>query len=133
MDLKYGCPHCSAKLNPGAMIILLGRREALNVLFAFHPEPGNYEVGIPEGVTIEPGEVWNFSCPVCQGDLAFEGEENLAALNMTDGVGNEYKVVFSRIAGEHATFVIARGEEVEVEAYGANLSRYDRSLFNNYI
>ena len=66
-------------------------------------------------------------------DLTFAESESLAALNMTDGVDNEYKVVFSRIAGEQATFVITRGEEIEVEEHGANISRYDRSLWNNYI
>ena len=132
MDWKYSCPKCTAILNPGPNIILLGRHEGYDVLLAFHPEPGNYEVSIPHNVTINQGEVWDFFCPVCHGDLALYMDEPLAGLEMTDGLGKWHTVVFSRIAGEQATFVINREAE-EVEKHGVDLSKYESYIWKKYL
>ena len=132
MDWKYSCPKCTAILNPGPNIILLGRYEGYDVLLAFHPEPGNYEVNVPYNVTIEEGEVWNFFCPVCHENLALTMVEPLGALDMTDGRGRWHTVVFSRVAGEKATFVISRDAE-EVEKHGVDLSKYEHCLWKKYL
>jgi len=133
MDLKYSCPDCNAVLNPGANIILMGRHEGLNMLFAFHPEPGIYDFETPHTEYLNAGDLWEFYCPVCQKSLAVPDEENLAVIDMTDGVGNWHKVIFSRIAGEHATYVVTKGKELSVEEYGSDLSNYDQDEWHNFI
>lgn len=133
MDWMYSCPKCTAILNPGPNIILLGRHEGYDVLLAFHPEPGNYEVNVPHNVTITQGEVWDFLCPVCHANLALPMDESLGALDMTNGRDQWHTVVFSRVAGEHATFVISRDTESQVEKHGVDLSKYDHCLWHKYI
>lgn len=133
MNPRYSCPRCSAILNPKSYIILLGRRGGQEGLFAFNPEPGNYEVHIPFNVAVNRGEAWDFHCPVCQESLTLSGEINLAALDMMDGAGNWHKVAFSRIAGEQATFVVSQNPDVEVKEYGVNFSKYEHCLWEKYI
>ena len=133
MQRKYSCPRCSSLLNPGPRIVLLGRQEGNRILFAFHPEPGNYEVAFPDDALIRKGEVWEFLCPVCHETLNVAGNDPLAALDMTDGAGNWHKVVFSRVFGEQATFVIPKDQKMEVEEYGVNFSKYDRCLWERYL
>ena len=133
MEWKYSCPKCTAILNPGQSIILLGHHEGVDTLLAFHPEPGNYALGVPYNVTINGGEVWNFGCPVCHADLNIPDEKDLAALDMTDGLGVWNKVFFSRVAGEQATFVIPREAEDKMQKYGVDLTKYERCLWQKYI
>ncbi len=133
MEWKYSCPKCTAILNPGSNIILVGRREGIESLLAFHPEPGNYELKVPHNVAINNGDSWEFFCPVCHADLKTTHEENLAVLDMTDGSGEWYRVLFSRIAGEHATFVIAAGPEIKVEKFGPDLAKYEHCLWHKYL
>ena len=132
MGMNYSCPRCSAVLNPKSNIILLGRYEDQEGLFAFNPEPGNYEVDIPSNVSVKDGEVWDFLCPICHESMTLPDERELAALDMLDGAGNWHKVVFSRVAGEHATFVISQNAEVEVKEYGVNFSKYEHCLWEHY-
>jgi hypothetical protein len=133
MDFTYTCPHCNAVLNPGENIVLMGRSDNQSMLFAFHPEPGNYEFSIPHKEFIEEGELWDFICPVCHTSLAVSDDDKLAVLDMTDGVGNWHKVFFSRIAGDQATFVISKGKHISVEEYGADLSKYEKKTWHNFI
>lgn len=132
MEWIYSCPKCTAILNPGKSIILVGHHEGCDTLLAFHPEPGNYEVSIPYNITINKREVWDFSCPVCHESLSLDDEENLSALDMTDGLGAWHKVIFSRVAGEYATFVIGRGMETNVEKHGMDLTKYEHCLWQKY-
>ena len=133
MKWIYSCPQCTGILNPDRSIILLGRHEGCDVLLAFHPEPGNYEVSMPHNLTISEGEVWEFSCPVCHESLSLSGEETLAGLDMTDGEGDWHKVIFSRVAGEQATFVISRDPELLVRKHGADLVRYENYLWKKFL
>ncbi len=132
MDWIYSCPKCTAIVNPGPNVILLGRREGREVLLAFHPEPGNYEVAVPHNIAIEKGEVWELFCPVCHENLTFAAEDKMVALNMTTGAGDWHKVLFSRVAGEKATFIVTQEPEPRVEAHGADLSQYDHTLWIKY-
>jgi len=133
MKWKYSCPKCTAILNPGPNIILLSCHEGREVLLAFHPEPGNYEVAIPYNVTIKKGERWQFLCPVCHSSLDFPDDENMAMLDMTDGADRWHKVIFSRVAGEQATFIITQSpEQAVVTRHGIDLSKYERCLWHKY-
>jgi hypothetical protein len=133
MELIYSCPNCAAVLNPDQNIILLGRHKKYEFLFAFHPEPGNYALSVPHNAVLNEGDLWEFTCPLCRVSLSVKENANLACLDMTDGVGNLHKVVFSRVAGEHATCVIHWNPEFEVQQYGANIAKYENCLWEKYI
>jgi len=106
MHWTYTCPHCSARLNPEQSIVLRAEREGRRLLVGFHPQPGNYEVDLPPGETMEPGTLWEFSCPVCDHSLVSELSDDLCALDMRSG-NEHHRVYFSRIVGEEATFVVS--------------------------
>ncbi|NOZ87988.1 MAG: hypothetical protein GXP49_17345 [Deltaproteobacteria bacterium] len=119
MRWNYSCPKCKAMLNPDETIILIGRLEKVKCLMGFHPEPGNYKIFVPPGITVNQGDIWNFSCPVCGQDLTAEQDEKLCALN-TNIEEETHLVLFSRVAGEKATFIVGKtglkerhGEHVE--------------------
>lgn len=133
MGTQYHCPKCSAVLNPGKNIILLGRFDEQEALFAFHPEPGNYEFSIPEGMSLKEGDLWDFMCPVCHTQLSLVDKDHFASLDMMDGLGNWHKVVFSCIAGEKVTYVLTQNSERSVEEYGPDLSNYKRKEWSNFI
>ena len=132
MEWIYSCPKCTAILNPGVSIVLLGHYQGCDTLLAFHPEPGNYEVAVPYNMTINRGEVWDFTCPVCHESLNLADEEKLAALDMTDGKGNWHKVIFSRIAGEQATFVIGKGPKSMMVDHGKDKAKYGNGIRRKY-
>jgi hypothetical protein len=102
----YACPACGAMLNPDETIILVGAQGARRMLMGFHPEPGNYEIRVPPDTVIALGSRWDFFCPVCQKSLATAENENLCALDLIEGDARR-KVLFSRVAGERATLVVA--------------------------
>jgi hypothetical protein len=121
MRWTYACPSCGAMLNPDETVILLGVHGGRRALIGFHPEPGNYEIHVPPGTEVEPGARWEFLCPVCQGDLVTAENENLCALDLHEA-GAHRRVLFSRVAGERATFVV---EDRRVAGrYGEHAPRY---------
>jgi len=122
MSWTYQCPKCSACLNPAETVVLTAARGKTWMLVGLHPEPGNYEVYLPPGIEVEAGERWDFFCPVCQEDLVSEEDENLCALT-TSGEEGRATVLFSRLAGEYATFVVERSEIQR--AFGEHIDRYD--------
>jgi hypothetical protein len=121
MGWTYSCPECRAILSPDSSIILCGSHDGRRILIGFHPEPGNYEINVPPDTAIEPGERWEFYCPVCGASLVSGEDENLCVLDQQKG-DHRRQVLFSRIAGEHVTFVLA-GQKVE-ETHGEHADHY---------
>lgn len=125
MSWTYSCPKCRANLNPDRTIILTASHGGRKILIGFHPEPGNYELHLPPDTEVEEGARWDFFCPVCQQDLVSADNENLCELLMLEE-GTQRQVLFSRIAGEKVTFVVA---DRKVEAtYGPDVEHYIRHL-----
>jgi len=106
MHWTYSCPHCDAVLNPDETIMLRADCEDRRFLIGLHPQPGNYEVDLPDGETMTPGSRWSFSCPVCEHSLVSELSEDLCALDMRSP-DEAHRIYFSRVTGEQATFVIS--------------------------
>ncbi|MEE4270297.1 MAG: hypothetical protein V2I67_01400 [Thermoanaerobaculales bacterium] len=121
MHWTYSCPHCSAVLNPKDSIVLRAEGDGRRFLVGFHPQPGNYDVDLPDGVAMEAGSRWDFSCPVCDRSLTSELSDELCALDMEQH-GERHRVYFSRIAGEEATFVVSA--EGMLEDHGVHTDRY---------
>ena len=122
MSWEYSCPKCQAMLNPGSAIILKASHKEMRILIGMHPQPGKYEIFLPPNVSCEDGTKWDFFCPLCQEDLRTKEDGNLSELGlMVDG--KPLRIVFSRIAGEHATFILH--EDVVKERLGEDVDRYD--------
>jgi hypothetical protein len=127
MKWSYACPKCGAMLNPAESIILIGVLDDRRTLMAFHPEPGNYEIHVPPHTHVVPGSRSDFFCPVCQGNLVATENENLCALELTEGAARR-RVLFSRVAGEHATLVVA---DRQVTGYGEHAPPYVQHLLEH--
>lgn len=124
MDLSYRCPHCESVLNRNTTIMLYGSCGGEQIMIGFHPKPGNYEVMLPPGHELEPGSVWTFSCPSCSRNLESDLSSQLCCLDMV-AHNVRHRVYFSRVAGEHATFVIsAEG----IETHGEHADRHSLEI-----
>ena len=81
MKWTYRCPHCRAHLNPGeSAIILSATGDAGRGLFLFNAAPGDYELVLPEGIALEKGQKWEFSCPICRENLISAADGNIATI-----------------------------------------------------
>jgi len=107
------------------MVVLLAMRAGSTLLIGFNTEPGNYEIYLPAGIKIEPGTVWDFHCPVCRASLKHAQHENLAELAL-DEKGQRKRLLFSRVAGEHATYVITESEQAT--SLGEHHQTYDDTV-----
>ncbi len=121
MSWDYSCPKCSAALNPDRSVILRMSHDDVDCLVGIHPQPGKYEVYLPPEVTTEEGTAWDFSCPMCSETLRSKEEPNLCELRLTVD-GDDVRIFFSRIAGEHATFICH--EDQPCEEYGPDAGKY---------
>jgi hypothetical protein len=120
MKWVYACPACTAMLNPGESIVLIGIQDELRMLMAFSPEPGNYDLHVPPHTAITPGSRFDFLCPVCHESLVAPEHEEMCALDLIEGSARR-RVFFSRVAGEHATVVLA---DKQVTGYGEHAPKY---------
>jgi hypothetical protein len=78
----------------------------------FHPDPGNYEIYLPEGVQVSMGAVWSFACPACHHDLLSPLDADLCEILRQDDTRTE-RVHFSRTAGRQATLVLTSGGDAQ--------------------
>jgi len=118
----YHCRRCNSMLNPGGIVTLVAMKGGTQLLVGFHPEPGNYEMYTPPGVDFVHGDRWSFHCPVCHGSAASDRHANLCELiQYEDGVGKT--LLFSRIAGERATYVVR--DDDRPARHGPDHDRYN--------
>jgi len=122
MSWEYSCPKCEAMLNPGCAIVLVASHNKDRCLIGLHPQPGKYEIYLPPSVHTVDGDHWAFACPMCHEDLRTDEDENLCELTLRID-GDALRILFSRVAGEHATFIM-HGRVIR-ERYGEDSSRYD--------
>ncbi|MBN1962888.1 MAG: hypothetical protein JW841_18300 [Deltaproteobacteria bacterium] len=118
MKRVYRCPHCRAILNPCIKLILKAQLRDHLGLFVFSPQPGNYEVAIPDDFPVRKGDMVNFFCPVCSADLTSAHDQAFAEINVTTG-SHMAAVVFSKTFGRYATYFITRQD---VKSYGKHAS-----------
>jgi hypothetical protein len=121
MTNRYYCPHCQGLLNPGTKVIFVIERGSERGLILLSPELGDYAVVLAEAISIEPGVLHRLYCPVCHGDLTSSVNGNLVEILCREPDGSQSRVNFSRVGGEHATFVRGPGG---VQSYGEHAERY---------
>lgn len=126
MKRYYHCPHCGTLLNPNVKVIVKAVMGERNGLLLLSPQPGNYQIIASESLRPVEGEVADFFCPVCQANLVSGVDEHLAELTYKTDQGGEGKVIFSRVYGEHATYVL---DEDSMRTYGENAGAYSSGNF----
>ena len=122
MSWIYSCPSCKAVLNPHDTLVLVAHKEHLRLLIGLHPQPGNYQIFVPPGVEIESGSRWDFLCPACHYDLGTDFASDLCAVDVRTE-NQDHRIFFSRVAGEHATFVVGPGGLAETHGTEADTYR----------
>jgi hypothetical protein len=115
MKRVFRCPRCEAILNPNVKIILSTRKGSHRGLFLFSPKPGNYDLFIPSDFPLAKGDIVEFGCPVCGGDLTSNRGPGWAEIRFQNPGWSQGAVVFSKENGRHATYFIAKEE---VRSYG---------------
>jgi len=126
MKRSYFCPHCRGLLNPGTKVIFVIEHGSDRGLLLLSPELGDYAVVLAESFPIEPGSTNDFSCPICHHDLTSPANRNLVEILCRQPDGSDARVDFSRVAGEHATFVCGpRG----IRAFGEHAPLYESVNF----
>jgi hypothetical protein len=126
MQRSYYCPHCRGLLNPGTKVIFVIEHGSDRGLLLLSPELGDYAVVLAESFPIRPGTRNRFSCPICQHDLTSPANDNLVEILCRQPDGSDARVDFSRVAGEHATFVCGpRG----VHSFGEHAPLYESVNF----
>ena len=126
MAWTYSCTACGSVVNPGGgMVVLVGLFGGAQMLIGFHPEPGDYTLYLPPGAELEHGNIWSFHCPVCHGSLQSDLNENLCSHDLDEN-GAKKRVLFSRIAGEHATYVVSG--DTEAISLGEDQDNYDDTV-----
>lgn len=123
MEINYKCPKCKSLLNIGNKIVFSVKVQSKNKgLIMFDKELGNYEVKKHDLIQYEKGEMVGFYCPICHENLAADNvNANLARILMVDEEDKEHIVLFSKIAGEQATYKVSMSK---VEAFGNDREKY---------
>lgn len=115
MKRTYFCPKCGATLNPNVKVVLVGRKAGKHGLVMLSPQPGNYTVIVADDLSLQGGELVEFLCPVCHGDLKSTSGAWLAEIGFRLGSGATGRVHFSRRFGEHATYFVS---DESVQSFG---------------
>jgi hypothetical protein len=126
MKREYRCPHCKTILNPGTKIVLAARRGRRRGLILFSPQIGNYKTIRDPSFGLRIGDLVEFSCPVCATSLTSSVNRKLSEIELLQPGRRFVVVAFSRIYGEHATFVL-NGESLS--PFGEDSGHYDRVNF----
>ncbi len=126
MASTYHCPRCSGLLNPGTKVIFILEQGPNRGLLLLSPDLGDYAVVLAESFPIQAGTLHTFRCPICRGDLTSPGNDKLVEILCSQHDGADVRVAFSRVAGEHATFICGpRG----VSSFGEHAGRYEGMNF----
>lgn len=118
------CPKCKGHLRVGENIIFkVKNSRKKSGLFLLSPKIGNYDSHKHKSFEIEPGEILEFYCPLCNGSLTSDIDKNLAYVILIDESGQSHDVYFSQIVGEHSTFETS-GDTLHVEGEDAGKYTY---------
>lgn len=127
MGRSYYCPHCRKLLNPGTKVIFLVENGPESELVLLSAKLGDYSVVHSRSMTLLDGAIYTFRCPLCRTDLTSNLDNKLVELLSRGGDDDApVRVSFSRIHGEHATFLMA---DDGIDRFGEHADRYDNLNF----
>jgi len=129
----FSCPSCDSVLNsrrPGVIRLLgllKGPHFEVRSTFDIPATLGEYGAEYDRSFKLEEGCVVTFVCPECQADLTTTRDTELAAVKMNEN-GRDYMVVFSKVFGEHTSFVIDTATRTLVASYGEDAQAHSEEL-----
>ena len=127
MGRSYYCPHCRKLLNPGTKVIFLVENGPEMELVLLSANLGDYSVVTSRSMSLLDGAIYTFRCPLCRADLTSSENDKLVDLLSRAGEDESpVRVSFSRIHGEHATFLMA---DDGIDRFGEHADRYDQLNF----
>lgn len=122
MQNEYYCPYCKTPLKTHKHIILTAKTDqGSGGIVLFEPKLGDYNIIRHKDCKLKENIRVEFFCPVCHNNLSSD-KKNLAEIILIDTEGDEYKVWFSEIIGEQATYKIKAGKVYK--AYGEDQAKY---------
>ena len=126
MGRSFFCPHCRRMLNPGTKVIFLVENGSDRELMLLSAKLGEYSVVHSRSMSFEEGKIYTFRCPMCRSDLTSSLDENLVDILTQSEDEPMFRVSFSRVFGEQATFLRASDG---VNRYGEDAERYESVNF----
>ena len=131
--LSFFCPHCNQKLSflDGTVIKMIGRLHAesfsCSTMFYLPAALGQYGAIVGEGVRIRYGARVDFECinRACSRKFTTSYDDDLAEIKLVDEGGAEFVVVFSRVFGRRATYLVDFREHTLVESFGEHAPDLD--------
>jgi hypothetical protein len=119
----YLCPKCKGHLNAGGFVIFSTKnKRKQRGLILLSPKVGSYSVKHHDKYKFEKGEFIDFFCPICSEDLCAKENERNVEIVMVDQSDTEYRVLFSRVAGERSTYLLSNDD---VEVFGDDAVELD--------
>ena len=97
---------------------MLNKYFEVSCIFYLPSDLGRYDAILPEGVTLKKGATIEFLCPECKANLTTEFNPELAALKMIDERNAKFVVLFNKIYGKRATYVIDFSKKSFTQKYG---------------
>jgi len=123
MARSYFCPHCRKLLNPGTKVVFLVDNGPEVELVLLSATLGDYSVVHSRSMDLLDGAIYTFRCPLCRADLTSVNDNRFVELlSRNDDEDPPVRVGFSRIHGEHATFLMS---EDGVDHFGEHADRYE--------
>ncbi len=114
-NYHYHCPGCNASLNKDGRVHFVLKTNGESTNISLNPNPGEYDYNCEPELHLTEGEVYDFFCPECDKNLQSDRFNEFVEINMkvTDEI--EFEVLFSRVCGQHCTYVVT---EDMVERHG---------------
>ncbi len=116
MKKNYHCPHCRAILNPNVKIIFVVVREERRGLMLLNAARG-LRADRGRGFSAERRRSRRFPLSRLRRGSGLRIFDALREIVMSEGSSEDVKVEFSRIYGEHATFIV---DGKDVTSFGEN-------------
>lgn len=129
----FYCPYCHEKLSflDGTVIKMDGVLHAesftVRTQFFFPAELGKYGIIVGGNVELREGTKVEFHCinPKCNKNFTAAYNHDLAEIRMVDGAGRDHVVVFNKVFGKKATFVLDLAEQTMVSSHGEHAVHYE--------
>ncbi len=139
-DLDYYCPHCKTKLNQaevsnpkGYIHFWVKNYQGQWSTIFVNPELGNYEVIKDSNFQWKKGEVLEILCPYCKQDLSLsQGSLRAKILAKDRETQEEMMIIFSKIIGEHLTYIMDMQERRVIDSYGEHAND-PKELWDTFI